>query len=140
MTDPRPAAPVRFPHPKLPDAAYRLTTVVLRVGLAASLAILLAALVAYLLANPGETSAAAVSSNPIVQYLTFGGLAHGLAVGAPDAFLTLGIFVLIAAPITRVVVGIYYFRQGHEREMTAITAAVLVLLLVGLLVLGPYIR
>jgi len=133
---PAPAAPLR----ELPDAAYRRMTLVLRTGLLTSLALLLGALGAYFLRHPGATSGDVISSNPIAQYLTLGGLAHGLATGAPEAYLALGVFVLIATPILRVATGVYYFRQGHERTMTGVTLTVLVLLLLGVFVIGPWIR
>lgn len=140
MTGPRADPPKLYPHPELPDEAYRLTTIVLRVGLGASLTILIGAIATYLLLHPNTAPSTATSSNPILQYLSLGGLAHGLSAGAPVAFLTLGIYVLIASPIARVVVGTYYFHRGREKEMTAITLTVLALLLLGIFVLGPLIR
>jgi uncharacterized membrane protein len=132
-----PAGPV--PH-KLPDDAYRRMTLVLRVGLVGSLGILVVGLAVYLLTQPGATSTSALASNPIVQYLNVAGLAHGLATGSIEAYLTLGLLALVATPIVRVVSGFYYFRRGRESTMAAITLVVFVLLLVGLLVIGPLIR
>ncbi|MGA8302983.1 MAG: DUF1634 domain-containing protein [Thermoplasmata archaeon] len=137
-TIPPPSAPPR--GPSIPDDAYRRMTAVLRGGLLISLAILAAGLVAYLVAHPGEQSGPAISSNPIVQYLSLAGLGQGLASGTPDAYLALGIFVLVATPILRVATGTYYFHRGHERVVAAVTLAVLVLLLVGVFVIGPLIR
>lgn len=113
---------------------------VLRGGLLIAVSLLLAALAAYLLEHPGATSADAISLNPIAPYLTLGGLAHGLAVGAPEAYLALGVFVLIATPIVRVAAGAYYFHRVHERTIGWVTVAVLVLLLFGVLLLGPWIH
>jgi uncharacterized membrane protein len=127
-------------RPELPSAAYRRTAIVLRVGLGISLSMLVLALVAYLVENPGASLTSTVTVNPIVGYLTAGGLAHGLAAGAPAAFLTLGIYVLVATPVVRVLTGCYYFERGRERTMTLVTLSVLILLLVGLFVLGPLIR
>jgi uncharacterized membrane protein len=134
------APPTRYPHPELPEDAYRRTTLALRAGLLASVAVSIGALAAYLLTHPGESSSTAIGSNPILQYLTLGGFAQGLAAGAPEAYLTLGIFLLIATPISRVIVGTYYFRLGRERVMAAVTLAVLVLLLLGIFVIGPLVR
>jgi uncharacterized membrane protein len=128
------------PGPTIPDDAYRRMALVLRVGLLGSVAILLGALVAYLVEYPGATSGSAIGSNPIVSYLSVGGLAHGLATGAPEAYLALGVFVLIATPVLRVAAGVYYFRRGRERTMAWVTFAVLVLLLLGVFVVGPLIR
>jgi len=131
--------PPVVPHP-LPDRAYERMTLVLRVGLGLSLAILGAGVVAYLLQNRGATSSHILSNNPILSYLSFGGLASGLADGSVGAVLTLGLIVLVATPIVRVASGLYYFRKGGERAMTGIAFAVLVLLLLGVLVIGPLIR
>jgi uncharacterized membrane protein len=134
-------APATPPFPeRLPDAAYRRMTLVLRVGLGASLAILVSGLVAYLLVHPSATSSSALSTNPILGYLSVGGLAAGLAAGHIEAYLTLGLLVLLATPIVRVLSGFYYFERGHERTMALVTITVFVLLLFGLFVLGPYVR
>lgn len=129
-----------IPRRQLPDEAYRRMTVVLRVGLVASLVILAAALLTYLLLHPSSSSGAVIASNPILEYLSLSGLARGLASGSVEAYLTLGLLVLVATPVLRVVAGLYYFARGHERAMTAITFTVTVLLLIGLLVLGPWVR
>lgn len=113
---------------------------VLRAGLYTSLLLLIGALVAYLLIHPSVMSAQAIASNPILQFLSLSGLATGLAAGDPAAYLTLGLLVLVATPILRVASGFYYFRRGGERTLTAITFTVIVLLLLGLLVIGPLVR
>jgi len=124
----------------LPDKAYLRMTLVLRVGLVGSLLILAGGLAAYLAENPSTSAAAEVNSNPTLQYLSVPGLASGLLAGSAEAYLTLGLLVLVATPLVRVISGLYYFQAGHERAMTAITFTVVVLLLVGLLVLGPLLR
>lgn len=126
-------------HP-LPPEAYARMTLVLRLGLAISLAILGSGVVVYVLLNPGVSSSAVLSSNPIANYLSLSGLATGLATGSVSAVLTLGLIVLVATPIVRVASGLYYFQKGRERAMTAIAFAVLVLLLLGILVIGPLVR
>ncbi|HXY46766.1 MAG TPA: DUF1634 domain-containing protein [Thermoplasmata archaeon] len=124
----------------LPVEAYRRMSVVLRTGLLVSLVILLAGLIAYLVEHGLEPFGTAVSTNPILNYLSLDGLASGLAHGAVEAYLTLGLLVLVATPILRVASGWYYFQRGRERSMAGITLTVLVLLLVGILVLGPLVR
>jgi len=123
-----------------PPAAYERMAVVLRVGLFVSLALLLGALVTYLLLHPSTSSTEAIGSNPILQFLSLSGLATGLASGAPGAYLTLGLLVLVATPIVRVASGFYYFRRGGERSLATITFVVIVLLLLGLFVIGPFVR
>ena len=133
-----PGSPMDY-HP-LPDEAYRRMTLVLRVGLGLALVILAGGVLAYLLQNPGATSSSTLGNNPILHYLSFQGLASGLANGSVGAVLTLGLIVLVATPIVRVASGLYYFRQDHERAMAGIAFVVLVLLLLGILVIGPLIR
>jgi uncharacterized membrane protein len=124
----------------LPPSAYERMALLLRGGLFVSLALLVGGVVAYRWMNPSTTSAQAISSNPILRFLTLPGLAGGLAAGDPSAFLTLGLIVLVATPILRVAGGFYYFRRGGERGLEAITFIVLVLLVVGVLVIGPLVR
>jgi uncharacterized membrane protein len=140
MTEVPGAPPPTYPHPRIPDDAYRRMTLLLRGGLLASLGILLGALAGYLAAHPNQSINSVISSNPVLGYLSLGGLGHGLATGAPEAYLALGVFVLIATPVLRVAAGVYYFRRGGERTMTWITLTVLVLLVLGVLVIGPLIR
>jgi len=137
-TDPSSAeAPVVRP---LPNDAYVRMTLVLRLGLGLSLALLGGGIVAYLWSNPGATSSSVLAQNPIGQYLSVSGLVSGLLAGSLGAFLTLGIVLLILTPVVRVLSGLYYFRKVGERAMTAITFTVFVLLLVGLFVIGPLLR
>jgi uncharacterized membrane protein len=140
VTDELPPSVLPIPPPRLPENARERMALVLRAGLGLAVAILLAGVVAYLLENPGASSNSAVSPNPIVPYLTVSGFFSGLAHGAPAAFLTLGIYVLIATPVTRVLTGVYYFHGDGERTMMWVTLAVFGLLVVGLFVFGPLIH
>lgn len=123
----------------LPAAAYARTARVLWVGLLVSLGLLAAAIVAEIVRAPGVSYRGA-EANPSLRYLSIGGLAAGLAGGHPVAYLTLGVLCLVATPIVRVLAGFYYFRRGGEGAMALIVLLVLVMLLFGLLVLGPLIR
>jgi uncharacterized membrane protein len=134
-----PAAPPDDPR-ALPPSAYARMSAVLRIGLMVSIAILLAGIIAYPLKHPSATSGDVIASNPILRYLGLSGLLSGLAGGHVEAYLTLGLLVLVATPILRVASGFYYFQVGRERAMAAITITVLFLLLVGILVLGPALR
>jgi uncharacterized membrane protein len=124
----------------LPPSAYLRMALLLRFGLLLSLGLLLGAIVAYLVAHPSTSSAQAISSNPIIGFLNLPGLVGGLVAGAPTAYLTLGLVVLVATPVLRVATGFYYFQRGGERALATITLVVLVLLLVGILVIGPLVR
>jgi uncharacterized membrane protein len=126
--------------PRLPPGARVWMTWILRGGLFASIFVLGGGLIAYLLLHPSQSYETVVSSNPILGYLSFGGLASGLASGAVPAYLTLGLLILVATPLLRVASGFYYFERGKERTMAAITFLVLAMLLIGILVIGPLVR
>ncbi|MGI0072028.1 MAG: DUF1634 domain-containing protein [Thermoplasmata archaeon] len=115
-------------------------TLVLRVGLLGAAGIVLAALLAYLVENSSASSSSTFASNAVIPYLHPGHLAHGLAHGSPEAYLLVGLYVLIATPIVRVLTGVYYFGRGGERAMTWVTTVVFLLLLLGLFVIGPYVH
>ena len=141
MTSPHPPDTSTPPSVKpLPDEAYVRMTLVLRVGLGLSLAILAGGLVAYWSPTRGPRRRPCCPETRSSSTSSFPGLFSGLASGSVEAFLTLGLVVLVATPIVRGLSGFYYFRRGGEREMTAITLGVFALLLVGLLVLGPLVR
>jgi len=126
--------------PRLPPGARVYMTWILRGGLFASIAVLIGGLIAYLLRHPGVSYESVVSSNPILGYLSLQGLARGLAAGSVEAYLTLGLLILVATPLLRVASGFYYFERGRERMLALVTFTVLVLLLVGILVIGPLVR
>ena len=126
--------------PELPPRTYRALTWVLRVGLLVAVVFLGVALAVLVARSPFAESGAYISTNPLTRYLNLRSLATGLASGSPSAYLTLGVFALIATPVARVVGGTLAFVQTGERRMTAITLAVLGLLLVGLFVVGPVVR
>ena len=126
--------------PDLPPAAHRRMASVLRLGLAVALALLAGALVALLVRSAGSDSGSWVHANALLGYLDPRSLAGGLAAGAPTAYLTLGVYALVATPVVRVATGISVFAGHGERRMATLTAAVLALLLLGLFVVGPLVR
>ena len=128
------------PHGDLPDSAYRDMTRILRAGLLLSLALLVGGLIAFVLANPSLAFAELIATNPILSYLGLASLASGLATGQVQAYLTLGVLVLVATPIARVLTGFYFFAQNRERELATITALVAALLVISVLVVGPLVR
>jgi len=126
--------------PRLPPGARVWMTWILRGGLFASIAFLVGALVVYLFQHPGVSYESVVSSNPILGYLSIAGLARGLVAGSVEAYLTLGLLILVATPLMRVATGFYYFERGKERALAGVTLTVLLLLLIGILVIGPLVR
>jgi uncharacterized membrane protein len=121
----------------LPAEAYRRISWVLRIGVACAAVLLAAALLDFLRRHPGASFSTFLGENPIRDYLSLPGLVSGIEEGHSEAILTLGILVLVATPLARVATGWYYFQRGGDRPLARIALAVLALLLVGILVLGP---
>jgi uncharacterized membrane protein len=131
--------PIPAEPPRLPDAAYSRMALVLRVGLGTAVVLLLGALFGYFALHPGARWSAS-APNLARQYLSVPALLGGLGAGNPVAYLTLGLLVLVATPIVRVLSGLYYFERNGEATMTSIALAVFLMLLFGLFVLGPLVR
>jgi len=125
---------------ELPPTVYQHMSTTLRVGLVVALVLLAAAIAALVHRSYASPAGGWVSPNPLVRYLDPRLLAAGLAGGAPEAYLTLGVYALIATPVVRVGTGLYSFLRHGERRMGALTAIVLALLLFGLFVVGPLVR
>ena len=127
----------RLPEP-LPGRAYATMAIVLRAGLFLSVALFVLGLVLFFVERPYETLADLAASQRFLRFLVPSELVAGLAQGDPTAILSLGMFTLVATPMARVLTGMFYFRAHHEKVMTSLTLTVLILLLVGSLLLGPY--
>ena len=128
------------PEKELPPSVYRGMANVLRLGLLVSLTILTVALVAVVAHAAATSSGPWIAMNDLVRYLDLGRFGHGLLSGEPEAYLTLGVYALVATPILRVVTGTVAFARNGERPLAVITLTVLILLLVGLFVIGPLVR
>ncbi|MGC2034086.1 MAG: DUF1634 domain-containing protein [Thermoplasmata archaeon] len=123
--------------PTFPPDAFALIARLLQIGAALSLVLLVTGLIGYLVQHPAMTLTSVTQNNPIANYVDPIRLAQGLARLAPEAFLVSGIFVLIITTVLRVVAALGYFVRGKERAMAFVTFWVVVMLLLGLLVIGP---
>lgn len=70
--------------------------------------------------------------------VTFQQLVAGIGAGSPAAIIELGVLVLIATPVSRVLFSIFLFGAEHDRTYVYITLTVLLLLLFSMLA-TPYI-
>ena len=94
----------------------------------------------YALENPSVSLDQIINPNPIRPFLSLTGLLGGLAAPDVQAYLTLAVFVLVAAPIARTALGGVYFRRAKDPRFAAMSFGVLVLLLLAVLVMGPLLR
>ncbi|HUH82866.1 MAG TPA: DUF1634 domain-containing protein [Nitrososphaerales archaeon] len=66
--------------------------------------------------------------------VSLAGMIHGLVTFSAFSWIELGVIVLIATPVSRVVISVFLFAAERDRLYVLITAAVLVLLLFSMLV------
>ncbi|MGP8158699.1 MAG: DUF1634 domain-containing protein [Thermoplasmata archaeon] len=128
------------PDPTFSPEAYERVAWLLRSGVLAFLILAGVGMVAYLILNPSETLASLLSSNPTNEFTSVGVSVGYLEAGRPEALILLGILVMVAATIGRVLLVTVDFFRGGERALGAISAAVIVLLIVGLFVVGPFVH
>jgi len=67
-------------------------------------------------------------------YVSFSSLFNGLASLNAFAWIELGVIVLIATPVSRVLISVFLFAAERDRLYMAVTAVVLLLLLFSMLV------
>jgi len=77
--------------------------------------------------NPGSIPHDGIDVNP-------SGLLHGIFAFAPFSWIELGVLVLIATPVSRVLISVFLFAAERDRLYVLITAVVLALLLFSMLV------
>ena len=108
-------------------------SLVLLAGVSLSAAFVAGGLAASLLVGwqGSLTGAAASSADPT----DFGGLPARLAILEPAAIAQLGLIVLLATPVARVAASVVAFALERDRLYTAITLAVLGVLLASIFVL-----
>jgi uncharacterized membrane protein len=123
-----------------PPSSYERMSLLLRSGVLGFFVLATVGMIAGLLTNPSETVSDLLASNPSAQYGTVGAFLGRLFGFAPDAIVVLGIFILIAVTIGRVVLAVADFYRGRERVLGMVSLVVVLLLLVGLFVVGPFVR
>jgi uncharacterized membrane protein len=98
----------------------------LTLGTYASIVLLAAGVAAMLLA--GRSPLAAASGLDLAR------LPADLAALRPEGFLWLGLLVALVTPAARVLVALVGFTRRREREMSVIAAAVLVVIVLGVVI------
>ncbi|MHB8620250.1 MAG: DUF1634 domain-containing protein, partial [Chloroflexota bacterium] len=110
-----------------------IISIILRVGVVVSAAVLLVGLVLYLIQGPSPTAVSRVlvgaSSRP-PELTTVGQVFRGLSTGQPTAIIELGALLLLATPVIRVGASIFLFLAERDILYTVLTTIVLTILLI----------
>ena len=123
--------------PTFPPSAYFRMATMLRTGVLGFLALAAVGMVARMIATPGLTVASVLATDPAAAYGSASKFLGALANAQPEAIVILGIFVMIAVTIGRVVLATIDFYRWGERVLGTGSLAVVLLLLLGLLVVAP---
>ncbi|HEX4310314.1 MAG TPA: DUF1634 domain-containing protein [Acidobacteriaceae bacterium] len=106
--------------------------VMLRTGVMLAAAIVLTGGILYLAHNGGRRPDYSHFHAEPAQFTTLSGVLHGVAVLNPECIIMLGLLVLIATPVARVVMCIVGFQFEGDRLYVAISTVVLAILLYSL--------
>ena len=115
------------------DSISDVISRVLRFGVVISAAIIIVGLLLLIAAN-GSSDATPLLDFNLRQAPTLGSFLSGLASLQPYSVIELGAIVLIATPVSRVLISIFLFAAQKDRLYTMITLTVLALLLFSMLV------
>jgi len=105
---------------------------VLRVGVVLSAAIIIIGILLLIAAN-GSSDATPLLNFNLKQAPTLSGFLSGLASLQPYSVIELGAIVLIATPVSRVLISVFLFAAQKDRLYALITLTVLALLLFSML-------
>jgi len=124
---------------KDPESMNVVIGKVLRYGVILSGAIILIGTIGLLATNGLSDSAGMLTYNAnVVPHdsieVSLGGLAQGLVTFSAFSWVELGVIVLIATPVSRVLISVFLFAAERDKLYVLITAVVLTLLLFSMLV------
>ncbi len=126
--------------PTFPPEAYERTARLLRFGVVGFLILACLGLFLDLVKNPGESVATLLASKPGDTTGSFSAFVGRLAALDPSTIVLVGIAVMVAVTVGRVVYATVDFYRGGERVLATVSAIVVALLLLGLLVVAPFVR
>jgi uncharacterized membrane protein len=114
-----------------------LISLTLRIGVLISAALIILGLVIYFVADDGpKTVDDALGKTGEISLVRPSTILDGLADGSPEAFIQLGILVLIMTPIVRVALTTWLYERQHDWMFVGLAGFVLVVLLLGLFGVG----
>jgi uncharacterized membrane protein len=126
-----------------PDSMNQVIGLVLRYGVIISATVIIVGIVSLSLSGKYSDASNLLTYNPNAiphgNYdVSFAGILAGLAAFNPISLIEVGVILLIATPVSRVLISVLLFDAEGDRQYVLITAVVLTLLLFSMLV-TPYI-
>jgi uncharacterized membrane protein len=125
---------------KDPESMNVVIGKVLRYGVIISASVILLGALGLAVASEGSDASGLLCYNPSTiphgswYEVSLSGLASGLVALTPYAWIELGVILLIATPVSRVLISVFLFAAERDRTYVLITAIVLLLLLFSMLV------
>lgn len=104
----------------------------LRVGVLASCAVMLVGAVLYLPRYGGERQSFAAFHGEAASLESIPGVIKEASSGSARGIIQLGVLILIATPVMRVIFAVFGFARKRDFKFVAISLAVLALLAIGL--------
>ena len=132
MASPETSEPSASPSQWDDDAIEQLVGRLLRVGVLAAAAIVLAGGVVYLLGHAHQPPHGAVFQGEPDEFTHIGGILRAAAALSGRGLVMCGLLLLVATPVARVALSLVAFVLQRDRFYAAITAFVLLLLLASL--------
>ncbi|MDG6902966.1 MAG: DUF1634 domain-containing protein [Nitrososphaerota archaeon] len=127
---------------KDPDSMNNVIGMVLRYGVLISATVIILGVVILALSGKYSDVASLLTYNQNVPHgnfdVSFSGIVSGLAAANPISIIEVGVILLIATPVSRVLISVLLFDAEGDRQYVLITGVVLALLLFSMLV-TPYI-
>ncbi|MDE1858390.1 MAG: DUF1634 domain-containing protein [Thaumarchaeota archaeon] len=127
---------------KDPDSMNKVIGMVLRYGVLISASVIVLGVVILALSGNYSDVASLLTYNPNIPHgnfdVSFAGIIKGLAAFNPLSIIEVGVILLIATPVSRVLISVLLFDAEGDRQYVLITGVVLTLLLFSMLV-TPYI-
>ena len=112
------------------EALDRLVGIVLRTGVVSAATVVFVGGALWLSGN-AQLQDHRIFQGPVAQYTHLGAIAHGVATLDPLSIIQLGLLLLIATPVVRVITCVAGFAFERDWTYAIISAIVLALLLIG---------
>jgi uncharacterized membrane protein len=121
-----------------PESMSEVIGNLLRIGVLLSAVIITVGTVLFLEQSGNASLGSSLNYSPGVPHdglpVNLAGLASGLQEASPPSIIELGVIVLLATPVTRVIASVFLFAAERDRQYVYITAVVLGVLLFSIFV------